>query len=143
MKKNAFTLIELLIAIIIIGVLAAVSIPMISMNTEKAEWAEALQALGVAKRAMRVYYYTHDNSWPPSAYILNGPLRNCPPELDIGMEGPDADGRYIYQTIVGDLPRLALVCQDTDGSGGYSPGEPLIIMELDGTLISRNGAPAF
>ncbi|TYT72268.1 type IV pilin protein, partial [Microcystis aeruginosa] len=56
-KKNAnkgFTLIELLVVVIIIGVLAAISLPNLLGQVGRARQAEARTNLGVVNRAQQV-----------------------------------------------------------------------------------------
>ncbi|MEZ4286921.1 MAG: pilin [Polyangiales bacterium] len=57
-KQNGFTLIELMIAVAIIGVLAAVAIPAFSAYIVKSRKAEALQMLGTMKMGAISYYET-------------------------------------------------------------------------------------
>ena len=59
MKKNGFTLIELIIVVIIIGILAAIAAPMMSGMQNKAIAAEAIAALGTIRTAMQQYYAEH------------------------------------------------------------------------------------
>jgi len=61
LRKNqgGFTLVELMIVVIIVGILAAVAIPMYQGATERAKASEAVAALGTIRGAMRVYYAEH------------------------------------------------------------------------------------
>lgn len=56
MKKQGFTLIELMVVVIIVGILAAVAVPLMSANKEKAVGSEAISALGSLNTACRLYY---------------------------------------------------------------------------------------
>jgi len=57
MKRNSgFSLVELMIVIVIIGVLAAVAVPIYSNNVMKAKMSEADAALGSIRTQLRVYY---------------------------------------------------------------------------------------
>lgn len=51
MNKKGFTLIEVLIVVVIIAVLAALIMPKLLPQTERAVVAEAIQTLGIIKRA--------------------------------------------------------------------------------------------
>lgn len=54
-KEDGFTLIELIFAIIIIGILAALAIPRFSDTIEKSRTAEAINILGTLRNAQEVY----------------------------------------------------------------------------------------
>ena len=58
-NQRGFTLVELMIVVIIVGILAAVAIPMYQGATERAKASEAVAALGTIRGAMRVYYAEH------------------------------------------------------------------------------------
>ena len=58
-REQGFTLIELMIVVIIVGVLAAVAIPMYQVVPERSMGTEATAALGLIKDAMRTYYAEH------------------------------------------------------------------------------------
>ncbi len=55
-KQNGFSLVELMIVIVIIGVLAAVAVPIYTSNVTKAKMSEADAALGTLRTELRVYY---------------------------------------------------------------------------------------
>lgn len=56
---RGFTLVELMIVVIVVGVLAGVAIPMYQLATERAKATEAVAALGSVRVAMRNYYAEH------------------------------------------------------------------------------------
>jgi prepilin-type N-terminal cleavage/methylation domain-containing protein len=62
-KKKGFTLIELLIVIAIIGILAAVAIPMYKAQLIKARLAEVITAIQYVKSASSTFYLNNDR-WP-------------------------------------------------------------------------------
>lgn len=57
MKKKGFTLIEVLIVVIIIGILASIALPQYVSTLEKARSAEAVTALGSMRSSMDRYWY--------------------------------------------------------------------------------------
>jgi len=59
MLKRCFTLIELLIVIIIIGILALIAVPQFFKVTERARATEGVRALGGLRSAQIRYYAEH------------------------------------------------------------------------------------
>ena len=59
-RKKDFTLVELLVVIIIVGILAAASIPMITATTKRAMVTEAVAALGAIRTLQRAYFIEHN-----------------------------------------------------------------------------------
>lgn len=60
-RRKGFTLIEVLIVIIILGILATLAIPQFGKMTKRARMAEAWAALGAVRTAEAVYYMEEDN----------------------------------------------------------------------------------
>jgi prepilin-type N-terminal cleavage/methylation domain-containing protein len=121
LRKNerGFTLVELMIVVIIVGILAAVAIPMYQGATERAKASEAVAALGTIRGAMRVYFAEHGTyvnaSFTDGAQITNGSV------LDVSDN--DLMGRYFSSacyTFSG-APTAAAFTIECDGASSAAP----------------------
>jgi prepilin-type N-terminal cleavage/methylation domain-containing protein len=62
--KRAFTLVELIIVIIILGILAALAIPQFVSSTKDAQEATLHGDLAVLRNAINLYYHQHSSIYP-------------------------------------------------------------------------------
>ncbi len=118
-NQRGFTLVELMIVVIIVGILAAVAIPMYQGATERAKASEAVAALGTIRGALRVYYAEHgtyvNGSFTDGAQVTNGGV------LDVS--DTDLLGRYFSTTCYtfrGDAAANAFTVE-CDGSASTAP----------------------
>lgn len=84
-RKSGFTLIELLVVVIIVAVLAAVGIPLLSANVQRARMTEAETGLGTIRTALRAYIV--ENTVLPGGGVGTF-LTN------LGFSAPDFQGQF-------------------------------------------------
>ena len=63
-KEAGFTLIEMLIVVIVLGILAMIIIPQINVPTGEARLSTMRSNLGTIRNAIELYYHQHNNVYP-------------------------------------------------------------------------------
>jgi len=132
-NKSGFTLLEILVVIIIVGVLASVAMPTLFRNVERARSAEALNTMGVIKRQM-----------DGCAMQFGGTnYTNCGTFDAIGMTDPSGSaGSHFVYTIVGPGAG-AFTIRATRNATDNGTNTDTINLALAGGAITRNGNGAF
>ena len=89
MRVKGFTLIELMVVILIVGILAAASVPMMRGRIDSAKWSEANATAGTIKSAVRVYFAEYGDATP-----LIGALSDGTRQTLLGFNAADLTGTY-------------------------------------------------
>ena len=88
-SRKGFTLIELMVVILIVGILAAASIPLMRGRIDSAKWAEANATAGTIRSAVRVYFAEHGQAACPT-----GSLSVASTQTALGFTSTDLTGTY-------------------------------------------------
>jgi prepilin-type N-terminal cleavage/methylation domain-containing protein len=86
-KKNAFTLIELMVVILIVAVLAAAAVPLMRGRIDRSKWTEANAAAGSIRSAVKVYFMETGN-------VVTGNLNNASVQQALAIQSGDLTGSY-------------------------------------------------
>ena len=127
---RGFTLLELMIVVMVIGVLVSVAVPRISMSIRKANEAATLGKLRSLRTAIQLYYAGTEGTFPADLtpfttpgskyYVKITPLYTAahgnssnvayPPAYDAAGD----QGSWAYVALGGDAGRVWVSCTHTD-----------------------------
>ena len=130
--KKGFTLIELMVVIFIVGILAAVAIPIMRGRIDAAKWSEAKAAMGSIRTSARAYIAEKGNGGTFAGMSL----------AQLGFATGDLSGKYfqdgdytiVFTDVGGGAPPTYLITV-TSSKTGEAPSVPgSITLNQDGIL---------
>ena len=89
-KRKGFTLVELMVVVLIVGILAAVAVPLMSGRMDSAKWSEGNAGAGTIRSAIRAYYAQDATA----AQALSGALSVTATQNALGFTAADLTGTY-------------------------------------------------
>ena len=131
-KKSGFTLLEIIIVIIIIGVLASLALPRLFRTVEYSRSTEALNAIAMVRRAMERYALQNANSYVGAAIgalDVDDPSNNVPAT------------NFTYNLTVIGATTFTIAANRLSVNGGTT-GDWIYLFNAAGT-ITRSGNGAF
>lgn len=131
-KRNGFTLIEVLIVVVIIGILASLILPRLIAQPERARVAEANQYVGVLRRAQ---VNTADSTGGNFVAVNSGTGVGF---AAIGLTAPGSAGIFSYVCTAG-APGSGQTCVATRIGAGAIAGQTVTI-NLDTGAITCGAA---
>ena len=87
--RRGFSLIELMVVILMVGILAAVTVPILRGRIERAKWSEGAASAGAIKTAVCAYYVENPavaGAWAGQAVSSVA--------ANLGFQAGDLTGRY-------------------------------------------------
>ena len=120
MNRKGFTLIELMVVIFIVGILAAVAIPIMRGRIDSAKWSEAKAAMGSIRTAARAYCAEKGPTFTYTGTTLT--------DLGFDAAGTDLDGKYFshdaYALTLNAYDTYSIVCTAATSTCTEKPTTP-------------------
>jgi type IV pilus assembly protein PilA len=91
-RRKGFTLVELMVVILIVGILAAVAIPLMQGRIDKAKWSEANATAGTIRTAIRAY--AAETSVATAQALATKTLDDSATQAALGFSSTDLAGTY-------------------------------------------------
>ena len=125
-NKKGFTLIELMVVIVILGILAAVVAPRIPQFVNKAKEGKTKGNLGTLRSTLNIYYGDNDGKYPMDNLACLSPkyLKQLP---DAELPGSHLASRTVAQN--GDNATIVVV-----DAGGWIYGDVMTQMSVWGNV---------
>ncbi len=115
---KAFTMVELMVVVLIVGILAAVAVPLMSGRIDGSKWSEGKAAMGTIASSLRAYA------------AEKGSFASAPTLAEIGLSNNDLDGTYFTHQAY-DIT-----------SASASSGQVAFVITCTAGSSTRSGKPA-
>ncbi len=135
--RKGFTLIELMVVILIVGILAAVAVPIMRGRIDSAKWSEANASAGAVKTGIRAYIAEKGPNYDYSGLI--GTLDTQTIYEALGFADSDLAGAYFNQAdyeitaVVADPPSCVIEVTSSHLQGPTGTYE----LEADGDWVKQ------
>ena len=121
MIARGFTLLEVLIVVVILGILAAMTIPQFTAAADDAKLSSLQTNLGTVRGQLQLYKIQHDESLPTSVATFAAQMTTASKED--GSTAALGTSGYNYGPYLQSIPNNPYTDGDTVGSGGVGTSD--------------------
>ena len=124
MRNNkGFTMVELMVVVLIVGILAAVAVPLMSGRIDSSKWSEGKAAMGTIASALRSYA------------AEKGSFSSAPTLSEVGLSNNDLDGTYFTHgayaitsaSASSSQVSFVITCTAASSTRSGKPGSPAVM----------------
>jgi prepilin-type N-terminal cleavage/methylation domain-containing protein len=133
--QSGFTLLEILVVIIIVGVLASVAMPTLFRNVERARSTEAMNTMGIVKRGLDACSMQFNGNYTTCSTF--GAAGMSDPSNGQGNPGSHFNYAIVSPSATGFTVRATRMALDNGNSGDT------INLVLNAGIVTRSGNGAF
>ncbi len=102
-KNHSFTLVELMVVIVILGIIGTMAFVFVLDKPDKAKWEKARSDMSEIKKALDMYAVDHDNEYPDAldsiAPSFGGNVPKDPFTKDMFQYEKTSDGGFILRCL--------------------------------------------
>ena len=128
-NKSGFTLLEVIIVIIIIGVLASLALPRFFSTVEYSRGTEAMQSLATVRQSVE------------RCYLMRSSFNNCTSFTTLDVEDPGSTPNSHFTYGISSAAQAYTITATRNTRDGGSGGT--IILTFNGTTVTRAGTTPF
>lgn len=130
-NRSGFTLLEIIVVIIIVGVLASLALPRFFSTVEYSKATEAMQTLGIVRQSIERCYLTTSTYAAP-----------CDNFNSLDVENPSNSPNNHFTYAIGSAAgTYAIVALRNTRDGG--DGTSLIMLTFNGATVTKSGTGVF
>ena len=124
-RKSGFTLVEILIVVIILGILAAVVIPQFSDASDDTRAASVLTNLKTLRSQLMLYKAQHNETWPTAFDTMMTNFTDADGDDNATQTAVFRFGPYLLRTPANPYTGVATVTTEADGTEAYAAAADL------------------
>lgn len=139
-RNLGFTLVEILIVVVILGILAAIVIPQFTSASEQARGNSLISQLQTIRSQLELYQVQHNGQYPTLAQMWTNLTEKT--DASGSTAGTDDFGPYLQQEPINPFTSGTTVAADNSADWQYDAATGAILPVVDAALAADAGLTA-